>query len=190
MTSDSSITCLIGLGGNLERGSLNPVDIISSSILALLDFSISVKKISRFFKTSAFPVGSGPDFVNAAIMISTKLPPQELLAVLHEVERQNARLRETRWAARTLDLDLISYGALVLPSSDEFQYWFDLPLARQMKETPTKLILPHPRCHHRSFVLGPITDIAPDWVHPVLGRSAAELYAHLSKEEDYELSTI
>ena len=190
MTSDSSMACLIGLGSNQERGSLNPVDIISSSIYALLDHSISLKKISRFFRTPAFPAGSGPDFVNAAIMTRTKLPPQELLAVLHKVEQQNARLRETRWAARTLDLDLILYGALIMPNSEEFRYWFDLPLARQMKEIPNKLILPHPRFHHRSFVLGPVMDIAPDWVHPVLGLSVAELYSHLPKEEHHELRPI
>ena len=184
------MTCLIGLGSNLERGSLNPVEIISSSIYDLTEHSILVKKISRFFRTPAFPAGSGPDFVNAAVMTRSKLPPQEVLAVLHEVERQNARQRKTRWTARTLDLDLISYGALVMPSPDEFRYWFNLPLARQMKESPNKLILPHPRFHHRSFVLGPIMDIAPDWVHPVLGLSVAELYAHLSKEAQYELSPL
>ena len=190
MTSDSSMTCLIGLGSNLERGSLNPVDIISSSIDALTEYPISVKKISRFFLTPAFPAGSGPDFVNAAIMTRTKLTPQELLAVLHEVEQRNARLREERWAARTLDLDLISYGDLITPSSEEFRYWFDLPLVRQTKESPNRLILPHPRFHHRSFVLGPLADIAPDWVHPVLGLSVAELYAHLPKEAQYELRAI
>ena len=190
MTSDSSMTCLIGLGSNLEQGSLNPVDIISASIFALVNYSISVKKISRFFRTPAFPAGSGANFVNAAIMTRTKLPPQELLAILHEVERQNARQRETRWAARTLDLDLISYSALVMPSSDEFRYWFDLPLARQMKESPDNLILPHPRFHHRSFVLGPMMDIAPDWVHPVLGLSVAELYAQLPKQAQCEISPI
>ena len=190
MTSDSSTACLISLGSNQERGSLNPVDIISSSIYALLDHSISVEKISRFFRTPAFPAGSGPDFVNAAIMARTKLPPQELLAVLHKVDQQNARLRETRWAARTLDLDLILYGAVIMPSSEEFSYWFDLPLARQIKEIPNKLILPHPRFQHRSFVLGPLMDIAPDWVHPVLGLSGAELYAQLPKQAQCEISPI
>ena len=123
-------------------------------------------------------------------MTRTKLPPQELLAVLHKVEQQNARLRETRWAARTLDLDLILYDALIMPSTEEFSYWFNLPLARQIKEIPNKLILPHPRFQNRSFVLGPLMDIAPDWVHPVLGLSVAELYAQLPKEAEYELRPI
>ena len=190
MPSDSSTSCLIGLGSNLEWGSLNPVDMISSSICSLSCYPISVKKISRFFRTAAFPVGSGPDFVNAAIMIRTKLAAQEVLLVLHEVEQQNARLRETRWAARTLDLDLLSYGASVMPNSEEFKYWFDLPLDRQMEEIPDKLILPHPRLHHRSFVLGPLMDIAPKWLHPVLGRSVAELYAQLSGEAHHELNPL
>ena len=190
MPSDSSMSCLIGLGSNLQWGSLDPADIISLSIYSLTAYPNSVKKISRFFQTPAFPIGSGPNFVNAAIMIRTKLTPQEVLAVLHEIEQQNARLREKRWAARTLDLDLLSYGASVIPNSEEFRYWFDLPLDRQMKEIPDKLILPHPRLHQRSFVLSPVMDIAPDWVHPVLGLSVAELYAQLSKEERCELKPL
>ena len=190
MPSDSSMSCLIGLGSNLQWGSLDPADIIALSIYSLTAYPNSVKKISRFFLSPAFPIGSGPNFVNAAIMIRTMLTPQELLAVLHEIEQQNARLRETRWAARTLDLDLLSYGASVIPNSEEFKYWFDLPLDRQMKEIPDKLILPHPRLHQRSFVLAPVMDIAPDWVHPVLGLSVAELYAQLSKEERCELKPL
>jgi len=188
--SDSSMICLIGLGSNLEWGSLNPVDMISSSINYMTRYPISVKKISRFFRTTAFPLGSGPDFVNAAVMIRTSLTPQEILVILHDIEQQNARARETRWAARTLDLDLLSCGASVMPNCEEFDYWFQLPLDRQVKEIPDKLILPHPRLHQRLFVIGPLMDIAPHWVHPVLGLSVAELYAQLSEGTQYELNPL
>lgn len=84
---------------------------------------------------------------------------------------------------RTLDLDLIALGSWVLPDRAGYQYWLDLPLEQQMVETPDKLILPHPRVQDRGFVLVPLCDVFPDWVHPILGKTAAELCAALPKTE-------
>jgi len=187
MPSHRSTGCLISLGSNLEWGLLNPVDMISSAIYSLAGYSITIKKISRFFRTPAFPSGSGPDFVNAAILIRSHLEPKDLLSVLHEVEQKNARIRKERWSPRTLDLDLLSYGDAVRPNINEFSYWSELPLERQLKEAPGTLILPHPRLHQRAFVLGPLMDIVPDWVHPVLQISVKEMYAQLSPKEREEI---
>ena len=73
------------------------------------------------------------------------------------------------------------------PNINEFSYWSELPLERQLKEAPDTLILPHPRLHQRAFVLGPLMDIAPDWVHPVLQLSVKEMYAQLSPKEREEI---
>lgn len=132
---------------------------------------------SRLFQTPAFPAGSGPDFVNGAIVVQTALAAPEVLAQLHRIESDFGRVRESRWGPRVIDLDLIAYDDLVLPDLAGQKAWMDLPLDQQLTQAPTDLILPHPRMQDRSFVLGPLADVAPDWVHPVLGLSVVEMLA-------------
>ena len=131
--------------------------------------------LSRFFNTPAFPAGAGPDFVNAAIRIETRLSAQNMLAALHEIEVDAGRERKVRWGQRTLDLDLIAMADEVLPDAATYLHWRDLPLDQQAKAAPDQLILPHPRLQDRSFVLVPLADVAPDWVHPVLGQTVVEM---------------
>ena len=88
-------------------------------------------------------------------------PPQAVLEALFSLERAFRRERAARNASRTLDLDLVAYGRLVVDAPT------DAP----------GLVLPHPRAHERRFVMGPLAEVAPEWRHPVLGRTAAELAA-------------
>ena len=93
--------------------------------------------------------------------------------------------KRARTPARNLalDLDLIAHGSLILPDLAIYERWRDLPLARQVEQTPEQLILPHPRLQDRGFVLVPLCDIAPDWCHPVLQKTAAALRDALPKSE-------
>lgn len=170
-------TAFIALGSNVTSHFGPPMGAVTTAISRLSDDSSTVVKTSRFYETPAFPAGSGPNFVNAVIAIQTALKPLPLLETLHAVEQKMGRVRHTRWAARNIDIDLIGYGDLVLPDLQTFAAWRDLPLAQQMEQAPDDLILPHPRLQDRAFVLGPLCDIAPDWVHPVLHRSAAQMLA-------------
>lgn len=99
----------------------------------------------------------------------------ELLEHLHDIEAELGRERGQRWAARTMDLDLIACGGEILPDPTEWTKWRDLPADMQLRESPDQLILPHPRLADRAFVLVPMAEIDPDWVHPVSGKTVAAM---------------
>jgi 2-amino-4-hydroxy-6-hydroxymethyldihydropteridine diphosphokinase len=111
---------------------------------------------SRVFDTT--PVGPPqPRYLNAVLALETGLPPEVLLAALRGIEAGALRRRDVRWGARTLDLDLLLHGEVVL-------------------RTP-RLVLPHPGLASRRFVLAPLADLAPDLVVPGMGATVAALLA-------------
>lgn len=122
----------------------------------------TVKKRSSFYRTD--PVGvEGQDwYVNAVIGIETDLSPHALLEVLLAIESHMGRKREKKWEARIIDLDLILYGNEILEEGH--------------------LTVPHPLMHVRRFVLIPMAEIAPERVHPVLGKTMKELLKDLPEE--------
>ena len=135
--------CAIALGSNLG----DSLATLKSAIETLNNTpEIAVKSHSSWYKTA--PVGPPqPDYINACAILEVALEPQQLLFTLLEVEIKFNRIRREKWGPRTLDLDLLLYDDLIL-------------------ETPT-LTLPHPRMTERAFVLVPLVEIAPNWVHPV-----------------------
>lgn len=165
----------VALGGNLPSDVGPPDQTLAAAITALENADIAVRARSRFFATPCFPAGAGPDYVNAVIEVECSLSPEDLLGVLHEVEAKFHRKREQRWGMRTLDLDLLSFGDQVWPDLLAYEAWRNLPPEDQINHAPDQLILPHPRLQDRAFVLVPLCDIAPEWVHPVLKRTARNL---------------
>jgi 2-amino-4-hydroxy-6-hydroxymethyldihydropteridine diphosphokinase len=119
--------------------------------------------LSRWFESAPVPPSGQPPYVNAvaSLLVDTGavVDPAVLLARLMDIEAACGRERSLPNAARTLDLDIIGIGDLVRDAPDP--------------------VLPHPRAHLRAFVLAPLSDVAPWWVHPVLGRTAAALLADL-----------
>ena len=106
-----------------------------------------------------------------------------VLSTLHEIEREAARDRRTRWAPRTLDLDLLAKGAEIRPDQDTLETWVALSPDEQIQRAPDELLLPHPRLHERSFVLVPLLDVAPDWRHPLRGKTVCEMVAERPSAE-------
>lgn len=105
-----------------------------------------------------------PEFVNSAVAVQTDLEPLALLARLQAIESSSGRTRSERWGARPLDIDLLTYGEVVLRTD--------------------RLRLPHPRMTFRPFVLAPAAELAPDWRHPELGASLGDLLAALRDGDD------
>jgi 2-amino-4-hydroxy-6-hydroxymethyldihydropteridine diphosphokinase len=149
---------LIALGANLPSPAGAPAQTLKAALRELAGRSITIESQSGFYRTPAWPNPGDPPFVNAVTAIRTDLAPAALLAMLHEVETHFGRKRGQPNAPRTLDLDLLDYE-------------------RRIEEGPPRL--PHPRMEERGFVLVPLRDVAPDWRHPVSGRTAAELIAAL-----------
>lgn len=154
------------------------------------EFYIELESISPYFQTPAFPKGSGPDFVNAVFAVKTDAAPEKLLQNLHKVEAEFGRERPYRWAPRTLDLDLLFVDDAVVPDEKTWRKWAALSVEEAQNSTPDGLILPHPRAHERSFVLGPMRAIAPDFVHPVLAQSIEQLWQGLPRGERNSLEAI
>ena len=178
---------LIALGANISSQSNSLRSEIESIFVHLTPF---LPTFSPIYLTPAFPTGSGPDFLNAAIQIETDVSPEKLLDRLHRIEDLFSRTRPYRWAPRSCDLDLLFYDDLVRPSHEVFHNFAQFSTSEAIANTPTELILPHPRLHERAFVLGPLRDIAPNFIHPVFQKTIAELWEELPKQERDEISKL
>ena len=176
---------LIAFGANLPAGALTPAATISAAAQWLGSHGLEGLRLSPLYLTPCFPAGAGPDYVNAAAVVTLRkdMDAASLLGLLHRAEAAFGRVRMTRWAGRTLDIDLLAYGDSVLPDAETQGFWRNLPAADQRRRTPGQLILPHPRLQDRAFVLVPLADVAPDWRHPLLGLTVLEMLAALDRAE-------
>lgn len=164
---------LIALGANIPGPKGPPRATLEAALLRLDALGVAIKRRSRWYLTSPVPPSDQPDFVNGVAQVETALLPHELLATLHEVEKELGRTRRERWEARVLDLDLLAYN--------------DKLILEKVQSNGQSLQIPHPRLHERRFVLAPLAEIAPGWVHPALGRTAADLLAALESGEKVEI---
>lgn len=185
-----SLTYLIALGANLPRDGASPAQTLLEAVAALPAEGLHLHALSRFYRTPAYPPGSGPDFVNACAAVRAALPPEAVLAALHRIEAALGRTRQTRWEARKIDLDLLAAGDRVLPDATTEAAWRTLQPGRQQTETPATLIVPHPRLAERGFVLIPLADIAPGWRHPATGQSVAQMLNALPEAEKAGISPV
>lgn len=151
---------VISLGSNLG----NRLETLQGAVDALEDTpGVRIKAVSPVYETEPWGVepGSQPSYFNAVVVLKTTLPPSSLLERAHAVEEAFHRVRDERWGARTLDVDIVAYADVV---SDD----------------PT-LTLPHPRAHERAFVLAPWHDVEPQAQLPGRG-PVADLLADVTRE--------
>ncbi len=160
--TDESI--VIALGSNLPGEQESCEALLEAALACFAEHGLAVTARSGWWRSAAWPDPAEPEYRNGVVMVATDLTPRETLGALHAIERRFGRARGDSNAARTLDLDLIAYGRLILDEPG--------------------LHLPHPRAHERRFVMGPLAQIAPDWRHPVTGEAARVLAAKASVGAD------
>jgi 2-amino-4-hydroxy-6-hydroxymethyldihydropteridine diphosphokinase len=180
-------SCIVSIGSNQRLINLSSSDVLSTALSRIAVSVGPITSLSRFFRTPAFPKGSGPDFVNAALVVRAQGSANEILEKLHAIEHELGRVRETRWGQRTIDIDLIAVDQNILPDSETFKKWQLLPFSQQTKIAPDQLVLPHPRMQDRAFVLAPMMDLCPDWVHPVIQKSVSQMYDVLNGQDKAEV---
>ncbi len=155
---------LVAIGANLPApDGASPLDTCRKAAAALDALAgLRLRGLSRWWRSAPVPASEQPDYVNGVALLAGHADPAALLAALLAIEDGFGRRRGAPNAARRLDLDLIAMGARVRDAPDP--------------------ILPHPRAHERAFVLAPLADVAPGWVHPRLGARVEALLAALPSQ--------
>lgn len=154
---------VVALGANLPGRFESPKHALIAAIAELEKRGLKTIKKSRLFLTAPVPVSDQPWYHNAVVAIETMLSPFAVLEVLQSIENDFGRVRTERNAPRVLDLDLIAYHDTIV----------DKP----------ELIVPHPRMHDRGFVLLPLADVAPNWVHPISKKPLKDLIANIPADQ-------
>ena len=141
----------IGLGSNLgdrQRNCLRVIELLGQN-------GLLVVKQSSMHETKPWGVTEQPEFVNMAVEVVTDLAPVKLLEILKKIEKDMGRQDTIKWGPRIIDLDILLYNDIILKTDS--------------------LTIPHPLMHERAFVLGPLSEIAGDFIHPVLKKSISGL---------------
>jgi 2-amino-4-hydroxy-6-hydroxymethyldihydropteridine diphosphokinase len=145
---------LVALGSNISGPWGTPRETVERALVELPRHGIHVLRQSGLIVTAPMGPQDQPDFVNAVVSVRTAKSPETLLRTLHIIEKRAGRVRRLRWGPRTLDLDVVAYH-------------------NQRRQLPIdRLNLPHPGLSHRTFVLSPISEIAPNWRHPLTRETA------------------
>lgn len=144
----------MALGCNLPGAYTSREALLEAALAAMPGEGLELIAHSTWWTSAAWPDASGPEYLNGVAIVRTALSPSETLEALHRIEARFGRARGEANAPRTLDLDLVAYGRMVLGGD---------------------LVVPHPRAHERLFVMGPLAELAPAWIHPVSGEPAFRL---------------
>ncbi len=146
---------IIAIGTNLGNKKKN----IETAIKKMGQNKIKTVKYAKFYETAPYGYTNQPTFLNTAVEVDTTLAPEKLLEALLKIEEEMGRVRKIHWGPRIIDLDIIFFDNIVIDKEN--------------------LKIPHPDMQNREFVLKPISDIEPCWVHPLLCETVKTLLEKL-----------
>ena len=160
----------LNIGSNLTSKYGSKFDNITIALNLLAESRIKINKISNFYETPSYPNQNFPKFINIGLTINYKNEHLDLLKKIKLIEKKLGRIRTRKNDPRIIDIDIIDFNG-VIKVSDE-------------------LILPHPKCHLRNFVLFPIFQIDPNWSHPILKKKPEFLINSLSQKSRIEITRL
>ena len=160
----------LNIGSNLNSKYGSRFDNISIAINLLINTKIKVKKISNFYETPSYPNRFFPKFLNVGLLIDYKSDYVKLLKIIKQIEKKIGRIKSKINDPRIIDIDIIDFKNVVKKTNE--------------------LILPHPRCHLRNFVLYPILQIDPNWIHPILKKNVQYLINNLNMKYRIEITRL
>ena len=160
----------LNIGSNLDSKHGSRFDNISIAINLLKDSKIKIKKISNFYETPSYPNQNFPKYLNIGLFIEYQKKYLSLFKIIQQIEKKLGRIKSKKNDPRVIDIDIIDFKG-------------------EIKKTK-ELILPHPRCHLRNFVLFPILQIDPHWFHPILKKNAQFLINNLSQKFRIEITRL
>jgi 2-amino-4-hydroxy-6-hydroxymethyldihydropteridine diphosphokinase len=160
----------LNLGSNLDSKYGSRFENISIAINLLTETKIRIKKVSNFYETPSYPNKNFPKFLNIGLMIDYDDDHYNLLKDIKLIEKKLGRIRRNKNDPRIIDIDIIDFK-------------------KEIKKD-IELILPHPKCHLRNFVLYPILEIDPNWSHPILKKNAQFLINKLNQKLRIEITRL
>ena len=160
----------LNIGSNLESKFGNRFDNISYSINLLIRLKLKIIKISNFYKTPSYPNKRNPYFLNVGILAKYEFDEITLINEISLIEKKIGRVKSKINDPRVCDIDIIDFNGLIIKNK--------------------KLIIPHNKCHLRNFVLYPILQIDPEWIHPIFKKNVKFLINNLDQKSRIEITSL
>ena len=160
----------LNIGSNLNSIHGSKFDNISIAIQLLIEAKLKIEKISNFYETPSYPNQKLPKFLNIGVLVNKNLNILKLYNDINLVQKKMGRIKSKRNDPRVIDIDIIDFNGQIKDSKN--------------------LILPHPRAHLRNFVLYPIVEIDPKWLHPIYRKNAQFFINKLSQKSRIEITRL
>ena len=160
----------LNIGSNLPSKEGSRENNIVKAISLLKKLNLNLIEISSFYQTPSYPDNSDPKFINLCVKLESNLKASELLNEIKKIERKLGRTRIKKNEPRTCDIDIIDFNGKIIKNDE--------------------LIVPHPRLHLRNFVIYPLKEIEPNWLHPIFNKNIEIFFQELDKNSHNEITRL